>query len=90
MFRLDDPKLENVFRIWQRSAQLQIVRIDPHASTGSQVFIQEPFKFNTIAQKNPANGGWHIPYDDGSPRYNYQLPNNWLCLVPKSTHTPSQ
>ena len=90
MFRLADPMLEKVFRNWQHPAQLKIVRIDSHARTGFQVFLQEPFKHSTIAQRNPVNGGRHIPYNDGSPRYSYQLPNNWLSLVPKSTGTPSQ
>nr|CAG4638706.1 EOG090X0CGF [Cyclestheria hislopi] len=76
MFRLKDHNLASLFRQWQHSSQLQLVQV--HAD--GRVRIQLPAKYWTITQCN--NGHWHIPYDDGSPRFTYQLPETILCLKP--------
>lgn len=78
LFRLADYDLQSTFRQWQRNAQLQIVAIRHDGS----VAMQHPLRYQTVTQLN--DGCWHIPYDDGKPRFSYQLPNTWLCLQPKS------
>lgn len=78
IFRLGDPRLEAIFRIWQHSAQIQIVKF---MRDGSPQF-HYPRKYRTVTQF--AEGSWHIPYDDGTPRFNYQVPKTWLCLQPKN------
>nr|CAG4643470.1 EOG090X0CGF [Ilyocryptus agilis] len=76
LFRLGDSRLANVFRLWQRSSQLQIIAVGD-----GLVQIHYPLKHRTVAQYNN-NGCWHIPYDDGVLRFSYQLPTTWLCLQP--------
>ncbi|KAK4026031.1 hypothetical protein OUZ56_015057 [Daphnia magna] len=78
LFRLADFRLQAIFRLWQRRAQVQIVKIDRNGS----VKFHHPPPYRTVSQF--ADGCWHIPYDDGTPRYSYESPTTWLCLQPKS------
>ncbi|KAI9563201.1 hypothetical protein GHT06_010659 [Daphnia sinensis] len=47
-----------------------------------QLKFHYPRPYHTVSQF--ADGCWHIPYDDGTPRYSYESPTTWLCLQPKS------
>lgn len=78
LFLLNDSRLEMIFRVWQHSAQIQIVRFN---RDGTVVF-HHPRPYRTVTQM--VDGHWHIPYDDGTPRFRYQVPTTWLCLKPKS------
>nr|CAG4651289.1 EOG090X0CGF [Simocephalus serrulatus] len=78
IFRLGDPRLEALFRTWQHSAQIQIIKFMKDGS----VKFHHPRKYRTVVQF--AEGSWHIPYDDGTPRFSYQVPNTWLCLQPQT------
>nr|CAG4645081.1 EOG090X0CGF [Leptodora kindtii] len=77
MSRMGKPDLEATFRRWQRSCQIQIVRIDAQR----KVHVLNPVSHLTAAQRSQTSC-WHIPYDDGEPRFTYQLPKTWLCLQP--------
>ncbi|XP_071541595.1 LOW QUALITY PROTEIN: mitochondrial ribonuclease P catalytic subunit [Panulirus ornatus] len=72
LFRLGEAPLRDTFRRWQRMHQIMAV------SAPTQVQIINPAAFSTTAQGG--DHGWHIPYDDGSPRQSYELPKTWLCL----------
>ena len=74
-----DSRLAAIFRTWQKSSQLQVMNID-----NGHAVMSHPLKYRTVAQFQ--DGYWHIPYDDGTPRYSYELPSSWLCLKSKSLH----
>nr|XP_053645890.1 mitochondrial ribonuclease P catalytic subunit-like [Cherax quadricarinatus] len=78
LFRLGQTTLRETFRRWQRIHQIMII---PSLSGAHVLF---PAVFNTSAQCG-VNGGWHIPYDDKTPRHSYQLPTTWICLQPTPT-----
>ena len=77
LFRLADFRLQTIFRRWQHKAQLQIKFLDRNG----RVRFHLPRNYRTVSQFE--DGCWHIPYDDGTPRYSYELPTTWLCLHPK-------
>nr|CAG4635037.1 EOG090X0CGF [Alona affinis] len=79
LWRLADNRIAAIFRTWKRSSQFQIKQMFPNEG---RVEMQHPLKYKSVTQF--AGGYWHIPYDDGTPRYSYQLPETWLCLKSKA------
>lgn len=62
-----------IFTKWQRSRQIQFLRINKYG----KIMLEWPRKENVKAQFNSA---WHIPYDNGEVRPSWQDPFTWLCL----------
>nr|CAG4650446.1 EOG090X0CGF [Sida crystallina] len=76
LFQLHDIELEKIFRNWRRSSQLMV--LPSESSTSFKVSSPPPY--TTITQCSSDGNHWHVPYDDGKPRFNWQLPDTWLCL----------
>ncbi|XP_042216526.1 mitochondrial ribonuclease P catalytic subunit-like isoform X2 [Homarus americanus] len=72
LFRLEQVPLRETFRRWQRLHQIMVIK------THIGFHLLDPAAFSTTAQQG--KGGWHIPYDDGTPHQSYQVPRTWLCL----------
>ena len=79
LHRLGDFRLQNIFRRWQHKAQMQILSFDENGTARFKL----PRNYRTVSQFD--DGCWHIPYNDGTPRYSYELPTTWLCLQPKTS-----
>jgi Protein-only RNase P len=74
MFNLKDSRLEVLFRQWLRMSQVRIVKI----LNNGRVITEPMPRVITIAQSEGKN--WHIPFDDGTVRSKFEIPNTWLCL----------
>ncbi|XP_011674972.2 mitochondrial ribonuclease P catalytic subunit [Strongylocentrotus purpuratus] len=59
---------------WQRTQQLTPVDF----REGKAIFKQN-LAHDTVIQSTDKS--WHIPYDDGQPRFSYEVPLTWLCAV---------
>ncbi|XP_022081381.1 mitochondrial ribonuclease P protein 3-like isoform X2 [Acanthaster planci] len=57
---------------WQRGHQIYPLGIE-----GRKAVFKDRIAYDTVAQCSDT--GWHIPCDDGLPRYSYQVPLDWLC-----------
>ncbi|XP_055330201.1 mitochondrial ribonuclease P catalytic subunit-like isoform X2 [Paramacrobiotus metropolitanus] len=73
--------LQKVFLKWQRTHQLQILKVFPDGT----VKLKPPMRFDTVAQWT--KDSMHIPYESGVPRGLHEIPTNWLCLTKGSADT---
>lgn len=76
MFTQSDHRLWNIMKRYL--AKRQIVYFFDKRD-GKPIFIF-PFKHEVSAQCSEKGQSFHVPFDDGSDRYTYQLPNDWLCV----------
>lgn len=80
------PRAHLAFIKWQRSHQLVPVDL----RDGKAVF-EKILAHDTVIQCTESS--WHIPYDDGSPRFSYEVPLTWLCATrddKQGRHSDSQ
>ncbi|XP_071490587.1 mitochondrial ribonuclease P catalytic subunit-like [Diadema antillarum] len=68
------PGANLAFIKWQRSQQLK-----PVDFRGGKAIFEVNLAHDTVIQSTSTS--WHIPYDDGTPRFSYQVPTNWLCAT---------
>ncbi|XP_071798445.1 mitochondrial ribonuclease P catalytic subunit-like isoform X1 [Asterias amurensis] len=67
-----DAQTHVSFIKWQRGHQMY-----PLVFTEGKALFKPRIVHDTVIQYS--NSTWHIPCDDGSPRYSYQVPLDWLC-----------
>ncbi|XP_041468863.1 mitochondrial ribonuclease P catalytic subunit-like [Lytechinus variegatus] len=68
------PEAHLSFIKWQRMQQLT-----PVDFRDGQAIFKQNLAHDTVMQSTERS--YHIPYDDGHPRFSYEVPLTWLCAV---------
>ncbi|XP_072023572.1 mitochondrial ribonuclease P catalytic subunit-like [Amphiura filiformis] len=73
---LVDDDMKVAFERWQQSRQL---KPKLNSMSKGRVAFQAIRPYDTVVQRTEQ--AWHIPYDDGTLQYSYDLPKRWLCAA---------